>query len=94
MDIPQAFDKVTLWFHQDLDVVETPLPEYMMTPISQLDQAERRELKLFLDELLSGRHSAEELQRVWFKSNADIYFHSDEGLRQVLEMMRSLCDRP
>lgn len=93
MEIPKAFDKVTLWFHQDFDIIETPMPEYITTPISQLDQAERRELKLFLDELLSGRHGVEELQRIWFESSADIHFHSDEGLREILRMMRSLCDK-
>ena len=44
----------------------------------------------FLDELLSGRYDADQLQDVWHSTSADIYFPKAEELLAVLTTMQRL----
>ncbi|MFM9849857.1 MAG: hypothetical protein ACKVP3_22210 [Hyphomicrobiaceae bacterium] len=46
-------------------------------------------MKAFLDKLLSGTYTAEQLKEFWWSTPAEIYFHEGQDLITFLTMLRN-----
>lgn len=53
-----------------------------------IDEEERGVVKRFVQELLTGQYDLDELQRIWFSTDAEIAFPEEERLRQFLALIR------
>lgn len=93
LPIPEEFKKACRNLGQDLGY-EQPTQELMaQIALIGIELHERPAIKAFLDELLSGRHSAEQLKEFWWSTPADIYFHEPQDLLTFLKLMRSTIER-
>jgi len=70
MNIPDAFHKIGSEFHQDTHLLYKTLDEAIMASIAEMTQQEHEVAKNFLDELLSGRYSDEDLASIWNETPA------------------------
>ena len=70
-------------FEQQPD--EATLIEFAITNTAA---GNRSVIKGYLDELLVGQYSNEDLQRIWFDTGAGLYFPEGSELRLMLKMMR------
>ena len=91
MTMPRAFKTFAMGFPQDIDV-SPPISfgDMVGAAVTGVDQDEFGSLKIYLDELLSGRYSMEQLREIWDASPSNIYFHQGEELLKVLTCARSL----
>ncbi len=71
--------------------------EYAQTPEAIAEEAlgflgpeDAPSVIAYLDDLLSGRYSEEEIQAIWHKMPADIYFTEARGTVKVLRLVRNL----
>jgi len=90
MQIPQEFMMVCRNFIQDLDVIGTTPEEVIRFAIQGLSTEERRVVRRFLDESLQEGRGEAELQGLWSKSGAQVYFRKVGQLRQFLTNMRGM----
>jgi hypothetical protein len=90
--VPNEFEKLCQWFHQDWHLTN-PSPEHMVrSALATLSEKERIVVRSFLDELLSGRHDVEELQRIWWETPADIYFPGGDIVK-FLQFVRTSIEK-
>lgn len=83
-------------FHQDIELRNSTLEE--IVDERNADQigreAESAALRVFLDDVLSGRYSAEEINKLWNTYPADMYVAGREGGIALLKAVRSRLDQP
>lgn len=70
MMIPDAFNKIANSFHQDTHLFHKSLDSAIRGSIAELTPEQMRIAKNYLDELLSGNYSREQLIDIWLKSPA------------------------
>ncbi|WP_159730160.1 hypothetical protein [Methylosinus sp. Ce-a6] len=70
MTIPDAFNEIANSFHQDTFLFHNSLDSAIRGSISELTPEQMRIAKDYLDELLSGKYSREQLIDIWSKSPA------------------------
>jgi hypothetical protein len=58
--------------------------------LSGLNEEEKKELALVLDEITSSRHSADDLVKRWNSSSADVWFGDGEAVRMLFTRARQL----
>jgi|SRR5258708_4381777 hypothetical protein len=94
MVIPDVFQDLCRLFHQDVMLIYST-PEQMiadsleqMRDEGQLNDEQKRVLRQFLHELLSGRHTHAEVLQIWEGTQADITFSKGEGLLAFLQLIR------
>jgi len=93
LPIPEEFKKACRNLGQDLGY-EKPTQELMaQIALIGIEHHERPAIKAFLDELLSGRYSAEQIEEFWWSTPADIYFHEPEHLLTFLRLLRSMVEK-
>jgi hypothetical protein len=92
MQIPREFKQLCRGFHQDLDLVVNSMDDIAREALLFIERQDVPVVKGFLDELLSGRLDAQELQEIWHSSPADIYFPNAEDLLMVLRHVRAAID--
>jgi hypothetical protein len=92
--IPDVFKDLCRHFHQDVMVIDST-PEQtiasalkQMSILGQLNEERKRDLRQFLDELLSGCHNSAELREIWNKTPADIFFLKAKHLVLFLQSIR------
>jgi hypothetical protein len=90
MDItaPEEFRKVCRNLVQDLDLVASTPQELMQVAMLGIEPQERPAIKAFIDELLSGRYSDDQLKEIWWSMPSDIVFHEGKGVVTFLRMLR------
>ena len=90
--IPASFMKAAACVSGDIELYPTEM-DLVVAFLSSVDDAERVELKAFIDELMSRKCSAAELNDIWSKTSASIYFCDDQGLPWLLsEAQKALRD--
>ena len=72
MKFPKAFDKLLRQFDQDFGIEGGTLDEILHPRIATLSDAERREVRQFLDNLLSKPFDVAEVVRLWQESPAQV----------------------
>lgn len=88
LPIPTEFKKACRNLVQGLSDERPPLEHLVEIALIGIERHERPAIKSFLDELLSGRYSAEQLKEFWWSTPADIYFHNARDLFEFLALMR------
>jgi hypothetical protein len=78
MSIPDEFNKLCVWFHQDAWTHFATTEQVIDDAISHLTDLERKVVRDYLDELLSGKLNEKELQRIWRASKAGISISSGQ----------------
>jgi hypothetical protein len=80
MQIPEAFLKLTSYFHQDVDLIYPTGEGLIEDALAALTAAERNVVKRYLIDLVSGRYDEIQLRVIWRSTKADISpFRGDEG---------------
>lgn len=92
--IPDEFKQACRNLGQDLGYEKPSQPLMAQIALIGIEQNERLVIKAFLDELLSGRYTAEELREFWWSTTADIYFHEGQDLIAFLTLMRAEIEKP
>jgi len=90
MEVTESVKNLFRGFHQDMF-------EYAQTPEAIAQEAlgfltldDIPPVVAYLDDLLSGRYSDEEIQAIWHRMPADIYFTDALGAVKVLSLVRDL----
>ena len=92
MEIPEAFYEFCLLLHQDSFELYGPEPEdFAAGALRGLSKAQKLELKTFLDDLLTGNYSDEQLHEIYRRGDADIGFRS--GIRYFFTLTRDIIDQ-
>jgi hypothetical protein len=86
------FTKLTRGFHQDMLRNFSSIDEMVSEALLCIEPEDVAGARAYLDELLSGRYDAAQLQDIWRASRADIYFHDDAMLLAVLRRLRAVID--
>jgi hypothetical protein len=86
LDIPDEFKKVCGNLVQGLEV-HSP-QELMQVALLGVEPRERPAIKAFLNELLSGRYTDDELKDIWRSMPADIVFYEGKAVVTFLTMLR------
>ena len=92
MTVPDEFKIVCRRIFQDAADVFPSIEEIIRFALEPLDDKQSQGLKAFLDELLNGRHDAEELQQIWWEGGADLYFPDAQHLLIFLRTMRAMLN--
>jgi hypothetical protein len=82
-------------FVQGSDEIYSSVEEMVDSGWHCLTKKQHRIVKAYLDDLLSGKYSEEELRELWLASNASVNpFRGSEGsCSEFLELMRSRYDK-
>lgn len=88
MKTPKVFEIVCGRFIQDVELIVSSEDDLVSFVTEALERKERSDLKLYLDELLSGKYSDDELLSIWHSTSASIYFKDAADLRLILNKMR------
>jgi hypothetical protein len=74
MQIPEEFVTLCRWFHQDCDYGHETAEEMIEGALcsANLSLAQRNVVRVYIDELVSGKYNDEELHRIWRKSGAGV----------------------
>lgn len=89
---PEAFFEFCLLLHQgSFELYGTEPGDIAVAALRGLSKAQKLELKTFLDHLLSGNYSDEQLHEIYRRGDADIGIRS--GIRYFFTLTRDLIDR-
>jgi hypothetical protein len=92
MQIPEAFYDFCLLLHQDsFDFYGREPQDLAAGPLRYMSNEQKVALRTFLDHLLSGNYSDEQLDEIYRQGDADIGFRS--GLRYFFGLVRDTIDR-
>jgi hypothetical protein len=79
---------------QDLDLVASTADELMQVALLGIEPHERPAIKAFIDELLGGRYSEDQLKEIWWSMPADIVFYEGKAVVAFLTMLRTEVAKP
>lgn len=92
MELTPEVKQLFRGFHQGMEYCASGPEDIAMNALGFLKPEHVHGVKVFLDELLSGRYSADQIQEVWHTTPADLYFHDPNDAVKVLELVRSFID--
>jgi hypothetical protein len=84
MIIPDEFRALARSFYQGSDSGFASIEEWVASAIASLVPQQKKVVRVFLSELLSGKHSDVELERMWDNSGTDYYITGHGGVRLFL----------
>jgi hypothetical protein len=91
MDIPDEFKKVCRNLVQGLEV--SSAQDLIQASLVGIEPHERPTIKAFLDELLGGRHSDDQLKEIWWSMPSDIVFHEGKDVVAFLSKLRDEVEK-
>jgi hypothetical protein len=86
---PEEFKKVCRNLAQDIDLVVSTPEQLMQLALLGVEPREHPAIKAFIDELLSGRYTDEQLKSIWWSMPADLVFQEGKGVVAFLTMLRA-----
>lgn len=89
---PEEFKKVCRNLVQGLEASSEE--ELILVSLLGIEPHERPVIKAYLDELLSGRYTPDQLKDVWWSMPADLVFHEGEDVAAFLTMLRNAVAQP
>lgn len=89
MKMPSEFRKLTRGFHQGVDEIASSLDELIEIAVSFVSPDEYAIIHTYLTEILALPLDKQRLQKVWDQSLADLYFHNDDDLVKVLQLLQA-----
>ena len=72
---PEIFRQFCSSFHQDISLLYSSIQEVVENFVIQTSELDRKELRKYLDILLSGGQNEEKLQEIWFEGGGTGCFH-------------------
>jgi hypothetical protein len=84
-------------FHQDIGLKDRTIEQVVEEAIPIVNGQKEEwiaALKVFLDEVLSGRYSAQQVNKLWNTCPADIYVTGPQAGTQLLKAVRRRLDLP
>jgi hypothetical protein len=90
MKIPEEFRDLCGWFYQGSSDDFATLEEWFAFAVAHVG-GDKGDLKAFLDELLSGRHTDDEIAQVWRRAGPHYDFGTGDH-RVVLTEIRRMLD--
>jgi len=91
MQVPSSLEVVARQFHQDVALFYSSAESMINDAVQSISLEQRKELRTFLEELLSGRHSVDEIVKVWDRTPSAITFRSSQDLTQFLSLIHDAC---
>ena len=89
MNVPQQFKYLATCFHPRSDEEHVTVEEWVRSTVQDfLSPEDRKVVKLFLDELLSGATTDDDLQKIWRAAGFGFWHTSAEGPRSFMQMIR------
>lgn len=79
MTIPEAFRFMCIHFYQGVTEDYQTKDDLIDFAISDLTREQRKIVRDYLDELMSGRYSEEQIERIWRQAGADV--HISRGIK-------------
>lgn len=92
MDAPGPFHRFSAFFYQRGYEDFASIDEWIAHNFNVLPAQERTVLKQFLDELLTGRYSDQELADIWGSTNPDLDFQLG-GHRHFFTKVRDMMEK-
>lgn len=92
MVIPEEFKKICHNLVQGLEV--SSAQELIQVSLIGIEPQDRPPIKAFLDALLSGRYSDDQLKEIWWSMPSDIVFHEGKGVVTFLSLLRDEVEKP
>jgi hypothetical protein len=89
---PQSFTRVCRQFHVDIEVMCPTFEEMAKFALDGVEGEERQQLAEFLDHLLTGAYTPEELEELWNSSGADVFIPDVKNLTALFTAMRRELD--
>lgn len=89
MVVPEEFNALCRHFHQDVMLIYLTPEDMIASALRSLDEKQKGIVRQFLDILLDGQCSIDEMKRLWRETPADIYFIYDDDLTLFLQSLRS-----
>lgn len=86
---PEAFRKLAACFGQDISYDKMSAEEMIRGSLSAVNSEEASTAIGFIDSILGGRYSGQDLQEMWRSTPASIYFSFEEDLMRFLELLRT-----
>jgi hypothetical protein len=89
MKVPEELEYLATCFFSRSDLEYATTQEWVHTTVRQSLTAEQKKVvRQFLDELLSGSQTDDDLQRLWQRLDSDYRFNSGAAVRRFLSMIR------
>ena len=92
MRVPVQFEKIFGLFHQDFDLLYPSLEKGVETIVDWLRLKGNLAAKAYIDDLIYGDYSDDQLKGLWNHSTAEIRFKNGDQVRNVLKLLRSKMD--
>jgi hypothetical protein len=93
MNIPEEFKYLATCFYQRSDQEYATTQEWARATVRDfLSAGQRKAVKRFLDELLSGSQTDDNLQQLWRSLDSDYRFNSGAAVRRFLGLIRDACE--
>ena len=94
MKTPKEFNNFGEGFHQDIADLTSGMSEMINEGIDYLNAQELVVVKSYIEHLLSGPYTPDQLDDIWQKTRSDIYFHDKNILpffeQTLVEMEKRL----
>jgi hypothetical protein len=91
---PEEFKKVCRNLVQGLDLVVSSREQLVQLAMLGIEPREHPAIKAFIDELLSGRYSDDELRDIWWSMPSDLVFYDGRSVVAFLTLLRNELDKP
>lgn len=92
MQVPAQFKPIFKQLHQDISDIYPSAEAALASIVQSLKLKQNIAAKAYFDDLVSGRYTSHELDSLWSKSGAEIYFQGGDKSLTFLKMMRSMMD--
>jgi hypothetical protein len=94
MNIPDVFQQLAVYFHQDADTAYKNLEELVHNALYSYTIEQRQALKDFMYELTSGNYDETQLREVWLRSKAEVlpFWGSEGSCAEFLLNLRRLVE--
>jgi hypothetical protein len=86
---PEAFIKLCQRFYQDVGDDHPTLDALATFGARGIPAPDRDVVAAYVDELLNGQMSGDELKAIWWSTPADVYFKDSEQLISFLKLIRA-----
>lgn len=91
MTIPEEFRQLCHWFYQGSRDDFATYDEWFADALKNFDREGKQVIKRFIDQLLSGGYSDDQLRKIWRSAGPD-YDFSDGAHRLILGRIRDIAD--
>jgi hypothetical protein len=89
MKVPKELEYLATCFYSGSDQEHATTPEWIRATVRDfLLPEERKIVRQFLDELLSGAQTDDDLQRLWQTLDSDYWLKDGAAVRRFLSMIR------